>query len=168
MMNQTTTPSTSRPARPKGRTKPAPSGSVPARRTAAVILEVLAGVRSPREAARAISVSANRYYQLEERALDAMVAACEPRPRGRANSPAKEVDRLKRQVKKLQGDVLRHQALARAAQRTVGLVAPAKAEAKPAGTKRRRRKPVVRALKLAGRLQSAASSEPAPAAAGEA
>ncbi|MBN2194572.1 MAG: hypothetical protein JW751_17270 [Polyangiaceae bacterium] len=145
-----------------------PRGSTQAKRTAAVILEVLAGVRSPREAARAISVSANRYYQLEERALDAMVAACEPRPRGRADSPTREVDRLKRQLKQLQGDVLRHQALARAAQRTVGLVAPAKLEARATGKRRRRRKAVVRALKLAERLQSAASAEPAPQGPGEA
>jgi hypothetical protein len=121
---------------------------------AALILEVLAGVRTPTEAASALSVTANRYYQLEDRALEGLVAACEPRPRGPGVSQDKEIRRLKRQVKGLQDDVNRHQALARAAQRAVGLSPPAPADTSSRGKRRRKRKPVVRALKLAHALQS--------------
>jgi len=54
-----------------------------ARRLATLILEVLAGGRTPTEAAQALEISVPRYYQLEGRALRGLVAACEPRPRGR-------------------------------------------------------------------------------------
>ena len=53
------------------------------RRLAAVILDVLAGSRTPPQAAEALGVSLPRYYQLEARALGGLVAACESRPRGR-------------------------------------------------------------------------------------
>jgi hypothetical protein len=53
-----------------------------AQRWAAVILEVLAGVRTPAQAAEALSVSLPRYYQLETRALRGLVASCEARPKG--------------------------------------------------------------------------------------
>src|SRR6185437_11206452 len=48
---------------------PAAPGSVQARRQAAAILEVLAGVRRPSEAAQALETSLPRYYLLERRAL---------------------------------------------------------------------------------------------------
>jgi hypothetical protein len=49
---------------------------------AAAILEVLAGGRTPTQAAQALGVSLGRYYLLEDKALAALVAACEPQPRG--------------------------------------------------------------------------------------
>jgi hypothetical protein len=45
------------------------------KRQAAAILEVLAGARTPTEAATALAVSLPRYYQLESRALEGLVAA---------------------------------------------------------------------------------------------
>ncbi len=51
-----------------------------AQRLAATILEVLAGLRSPPEASQALAVSLPRYYQLEARALEGLVAALAPRP----------------------------------------------------------------------------------------
>jgi len=56
-----------------------------------------AGARTPTEAAQALGLSLPRYYLLEERALQGMLVACEPRsmsrgPSGRAPSalePAK-------------------------------------------------------------------------------
>jgi hypothetical protein len=54
-----------------------------ARRLAAAILEVLAGVRTPAQAATAVGLSLPRYYQVEGRALQGLLAACEARPRGR-------------------------------------------------------------------------------------
>jgi len=47
-----------------------------ARRTAAAILEVLAGMRTPSEAAQALSVSVPRYYALEQRAVASLVLWC--------------------------------------------------------------------------------------------
>jgi hypothetical protein len=54
-----------------------------AKRLAAVLLDVLAGARTPPQAAEALGVSLPRYYQLEGRGLTGLVAACEARPRGR-------------------------------------------------------------------------------------
>jgi hypothetical protein len=144
--------------RPKRRQKPkrmAPGtqkGSDEARKKAAFVLDVLAGARTPTQAAEALGVSAMRYYMLESRALQGLLGACEPRPKGPTVSPEKRLAQLTRQVEKLRSEVTRYQALARATQRTVG-VPPAKTvktngvDAK--GRKRRRRHPTVRALKAA-------------------
>jgi len=48
-------------------------------RLAAAILEVLAGARTPAQAASALNVSLPRYYQVEARALRGLVAACADR-----------------------------------------------------------------------------------------
>jgi hypothetical protein len=47
-----------------------PGASREARRVAAMILDVLAGMRSPSEAAEVLSVSVPRYYALERRAVE--------------------------------------------------------------------------------------------------
>ncbi len=130
-----------------------------AKQVAAAILEVLAGARTPQQAAEALTVSLPRYYQLESRALRSVVVACEARPKGRVRSPASEVAKLKAQNAQLQREVTRQQALVRAAQRSVGLAPPAAPPPKVAGKKRRRR-PVARALSVATRLrQDTAPSE---------
>ena len=54
-----------------------------AERRAAVVLEVLAGVRTVPQAAEALGVSVNYYYLLERQALAGLVAGCAPRPRGK-------------------------------------------------------------------------------------
>jgi hypothetical protein len=54
---------------------PSLDGSREARRLAAAVLEVLAGVRSPSDAARVLGLSLARYYQLEQRALAGLVTA---------------------------------------------------------------------------------------------
>jgi len=127
-----------------------------ARRQAAAILEVLAGVRTPLAAAQLLGMSLPRYYAVELRALQALVGACEPRPRGRVRSPTSELAALRRECEQLRRDCGRQQALVRAAQRTIGLTPPAPAKpAKPApgGKRRRPRKPTARALKAARLLQ---------------
>jgi hypothetical protein len=135
------------------------------KRQAAAILEVLAGERTPTEAATALAVSLPHYYQLESRALEGLVAACVPKPKGRVKSPTSEVASLRQQNERLQREVTRQQTLVRAAQRTVGLSPPAPLPAKTAGKKRRRRA-TARALGVARRLQAdAAASTPAAAAA---
>ena len=120
------------------------------RRIAAAILEVLAGGRTPGEAASALGVSLARYYTLEARALEGFVDACAPRTKGRQASPARELETLRKAQDKLQGELSRKQALLRAAQRAVGLSLPPPKPAKG----RRRRKPVVRALRAAAVLRS--------------
>src|ERR1051326_9221683 len=73
-----------------------------ARQVAAAILEVLAGARTPGQAAQALGVSLQRYFQLETRAMQALVTGCEARPRGPTPSAAKELAALRRQQERLQ------------------------------------------------------------------
>jgi hypothetical protein len=139
-----------------------------AKRQAAAILEVLAGARTPTQAAQALAVSLPRYYQLEERALRGLLQACEPKPKGRVRSAASELARLRQERDHLQRELTRQQSLVRLAQRSVGLVPTSPTSAKPAGKpgagkpaaglvsqgpKRRSRRPVARALSVATRLQ---------------
>jgi hypothetical protein len=123
-----------------------------ARRLAAAILEVLAGVRTPAEAAGQLAMSLTRYYIVEGRALHGLVAACEPRPHGRVPTLESDLARLRREGEQLRRQCARQQALLRVTERTIGL-SPAPAP-KPggAGPKKRRRKPTARALKAAAVL----------------
>ena len=122
------------------------------RRQAAAILEVLAGVRTPTEAAEALGMSLPRYYQVESRALRGLVAACAPRPKGRQQSVASAVAGQKREIERWRREAMRQQALARAAQRAVGLAPPAPTVTAKATGKRRRRC-VARALTVAATLR---------------
>jgi hypothetical protein len=139
----------------------AAASSRDAKRTAAAILEVLAGLRSPPQAAEALGVSLPRYYQLEARGLTGLLEASEPRPRGRQSDPSKELAALQKENERLRQEVGRQQTLVRAAQRTVGLGPAPPPAAKPAGKKGRSRRPVVRALNLAARLKQEAEQEDA-------
>jgi hypothetical protein len=141
---------------------PGQEASREARRLAAAILEVLAGARTPTEAASALGLSLPRYYQVEQRALCGLVRACEARPKGRQVSPDKETTALVQENARLRREVGRQQALVRAGQRVIGLAAPAAAPLKAGGKKPRRRR-LARALSVAARLQ--AGTEPAAAAA---
>jgi len=130
------------------------------KRQAAAILEVLAGVRTPTEAAQALGLSVPRYYQIEAQALRGLLAACAPRPKGRVRSPDHALSVLRRDNQRLQRELGRQQALARAAQRAVGLTPPSAAPSK-AGKKPRKRR-VARALNVAARLQATAAVETTP------
>jgi hypothetical protein len=132
-----------------------------AQRRAAVILEVLAGVRTPGQAAEALGVALPRYFQLETRALQALVASCAPLPRGPGRSAEKEVAALKRELERLQRALSRQQTLVRLAQRHLGLAPPKAPAPVPGGKgKKRPRRPVIRALRAAQALQQR-SQEPA-------
>ena len=124
-----------------------------AKQMAAAILEVLAGARTPTEAAQALGVSLTRYYVLEERGLHGLVGACEPRPRGKVVSAESQRAQLERECERWRRECARQQALVRAAQRTIGLSAPAPAPAASGAKKKRKRKPVVRALHAAACLR---------------
>jgi hypothetical protein len=157
-MNGATEKTASRPRRNRtaGGPKLGQTADAAAKRMASAILEVLVGVRTPAEAATALSVSVPRYYQLESRALEGLVMACVPKPKGRVRSVASEVAVLRQQNERLQREVTRQQSLVRVAQRTVGLPPPAPLPAKAAGKKRRRA--TARALAVARRLQADAGT----------
>lgn len=123
-----------------------------AKRLAAAILEVLAGARTPTEAAAALEMSVPRYYQVEAQALRGLLAACEPKPIGRVRSTDSELAALRQQTQRLEREITRQQALLRAAQRAVGLAPPAPAPIAKNGKKTRKRR-VARALNVATRLQ---------------
>jgi hypothetical protein len=122
---------------------------------AAAVLEVLGGIRTPQDAAAALGISPSRYYVLEGRGLEGLVQACERRDKGPRTSPEQEAERLRKELVRVKKDLVRHQALARAAQRAVGLAAARAPEPKAGQSgKKRRRRPTVRALKVARQLQS--------------
>lgn len=128
-----------------------------AKRVAAVVLDVLAGVRTPTQAAATLSVSLPRYYQLEARGLEGLIAACEPKPRGRQVTASSELARLKRETERLRRDLARQQALVRMTQRTVGVAPPTPAASAP-GRKRKPRKATVRATRRAEQLRAEVGS----------
>ena len=126
-----------------------------AKRLAAVLLDVLAGARTPPEAAEVLGVSLPRYYQLEDPGLTGLVAACEARPRGRQANAETELQAVAKENARLKKELARYQALVRLTQRAVGVPPPAAAKA--AGRKRKR-KPTVRAMRRAERLRQEAEA----------
>ena len=143
-----------RPARPVGGSHLGRDRSRPARQLAAAILEVLAGLRTPAQAAQALGLSLPRYYQVESRALHGLLEACEPRPKGRQVQVEQEVVTLRRDNQRLQRELARQQALTRLTQRSLGLAPPTPPPTAKGGSKKRRRRPTARALHVAARLQT--------------
>src|SRR5215813_7628006 len=90
---------------------PAGGAGRDARRRAAVLLEVLAGGRTPAQAAEALGLSLPRYYQLEAAALRGLVGACEPRPKGRGRPAEAELAGLRKEVQRLRRELARQQGL---------------------------------------------------------
>jgi hypothetical protein len=139
--------------------------SAEARKRAAAILEVLAGVRTPTQAAEALTLTLPHYYALENRAVQAVLVACEPRPLGRQQTPESALAALRRECEQLRRDCARQQALVRAAQRTIGLTAAPAAPARPAKDgKKRKRRPTARALRAVARLKDEEALPAAPSA----
>lgn len=152
-----------------------------ARRIASAILEVLAGMRSITDVALALGITPARYYALEARAVSGLIAACEPRGPGPgvgAGLPA-ELDRLRAERDRLKAEAARYQTLARIAQGAFALpVLPAVsfggttrsgaasaakrrapiAVVNAAGSGRKKRRPTVRALRLATRVRDAGTN----------
>lgn len=156
-----------------------------ARRIASAILDVLAGMRSITDAALALGITSARYYALEARAVSGLIAACEPRGPGPVigvGLPA-ELERLRAERDRLKAEAARYQALARIAQGAFALPAlpattgmtsrpsattVAKRSATPlppgaSGRSRKKRRPTVRALRLATRVRDAGAVGGAPA-----
>lgn len=111
-----------------------------ARRSACVLLEVLSGMKGPKEAAEALSISLPRYYTLETRALEGFVKALEPRERGpRAASSASRLVEAVKEKESLRRELTRAQSMLRMARRAAGLP-PEKRRAAEDGKTRKRRK----------------------------
>ena len=149
----------------------APTASREAIRAVAVILQVLGGALTPTQAAAVLEVSLPRYYALELKALEGMADACEPKGAGRRRSPEREAELLRRDKERLERECARQQALARSAQRAMGLAVkppPERAKKDASGKRRRIRRPTVRALKVVRGLQQrmTASKDEPPADAG--
>ncbi len=115
-------------------------GSKRARQITVVVLETLSGELGTSEAADRLGVSLSRYYQLETRALKGLLEAVEPRAKGPQKTPEKEIQALLAENAQLQKELRRHQALLRAAQRSVGLVSPRskKASSQKSGARKKR------------------------------
>ena len=138
-------------------TRPQPrplSGDETAKKNAAVILEVLAGLRTPTEAAEALGISSMRYYVLERRAMEGLVHSLAPRPKGKQKRPENALMEAQREKVRLEREVGRLQALVRAAQRTMKLPPPPTRDKKKEGEKRRPRRPQVRAEKAIALLRA--------------
>jgi hypothetical protein len=133
-----------------------------------VILETLVGVRTTQEAAEALGVSPPRYYQLETYALQGLVEALEPRPRGRQVSVELENERLRGEITRLEREVKRQQALYRTAQRALGVPAApvssngkanGKTKGKSKGKKSRRRRRTTRGERVLRSLSEAVAED---------
>lgn len=141
-----------------GKSKHAEAGEGPdevasERRRAVIILEVLAGLRGAGDAAEALGIALQGYYQLEERAVKGLVAACVPRAPGPKRDYQREVEQLQKEKDRLQAENARYQALVRASQLSVGVDPD-----KPRKTKQRNRRPTVRALRAIDQIESKAKS----------
>ena len=139
---------------------PVPRGGRVASQVAACVLEVLAGVRTPAEAAGELGVSLPRYYQMEQRALQGLVRGCEPPPRGRVATPEGELARLRRDNERLTRACQRQQALVRLARQAAGLANPASkpGHGSEAGGKKRRPRRSARGHEAARRLRHQAEA----------
>jgi hypothetical protein len=169
MMTNQAKPRTTRSTRAQSTGSTALSGSGEAKRQAVVLLEVLSGLRGPQEGSRALGISLNRYYQLERRALQGLIRALEPRPKGRQRTPESELEQLRQEKQRLGRELSRHQALLRAAQRSLGLPRTRSASEDSGrvsrkvktGTKAKRRSRTVRATKTIAVLRKAVAADPA-------
>jgi hypothetical protein len=152
------------------RTAPPAATPSEAQRLAATILEVLAGIYTPTQAAEALSISLPRYYQLEARALEGLVAALAPRPKGKQPSLENRVKLLEKELAAAHRQCARQEALVRVTQRTLGLsIAVTAKSATPARDAhgRKKRRPTVRALKAARVLEARAQAPDAEATASQ-
>jgi len=133
------------------------------RRQAACVLEVLAGLRSPEQAAEALQISLPTYYNLETRALRGLIHGCSPSPPGRTMCLLKQIRSLEEKSTALEQQVSRYQALLRNARRSAGLLPPPLQQKPKPGAKRRSKRPAIRALRAIETLQRSDEVVPSPA-----
>jgi transposase len=77
-----------------------------AQRRAELILQVRSGQRTATDAAQALGISRQQYYEWERRALQALLTALADQPTGRPKSPTDpEKEHLQRRVQQLEQQV---------------------------------------------------------------
>lgn len=150
------------PGRPRGSGPKIAGGTGDSRKIAAAILEVLAGVRTPSEICEALGIAMARYYQLESRALEGFVQACEPRPKGRQRGPESQVYLMEQELERTRRENNRLSALVRVARRAAGVNETPVRKQEP-GRKRRKRKASPRALRAISVLRAQQESQAASA-----
>ena len=144
----------------KGTGPKALTGSRDAKRMAAVLLQVLSGECGPQEGGAALGISLSRYYVLETRALQGMITALEPLPKGRQRRVEDLLAQAERDKKRLEQELARSQALLRASHRSIGLAskkAPRRGKVGATGQRKRRHR-IVRARKAIASLQADAGA----------
>lgn len=82
-----------------------------ARRRCLLILSVLSGEKPVSDAIAESGLSRNTYYQLEEKALDAMLSALGPKPPGRKADQSAEIAALESKVTRLEEEKRRTERL---------------------------------------------------------
>lgn len=138
------------------KTKGTITGSEEARKATAVVLEVISGSRGTQSATEVLGISLMKYYMMEERALQGMVTALEPRPRGRrAPRPEDELARAEKERERLKREVGRMQTLLRLVRKSAKLQDPVIVKK---GHGKRPRKVVGRVDKMLARLRPAAGA----------
>lgn len=81
-----------------------------AKQRAEVIFQVRSAQITATEAAQTLGISRQQYYQWEQRALQALLAALENQPTGRPKAPTDpEKEHLQRRVQQLEQQVREHQ-----------------------------------------------------------
>src|SRR5262245_56754431 len=100
-----------------------------------------------------MGVSPPRYYLLEERGILGLVDALKPRARGPGRRPERELEKLRREVKRLERECARGQSLLRQAQRAMGLSSPESEKPPEPGKRKPRRSRLARALRAAEALR---------------
>lgn len=150
------------PRKKRGAFRSTLEGSGEAKKLAALILEGLAGVRTPEQAAAAAGVSVQRYYVVETRALQGLIKALEPRRKGRQRGAEEHLAEALKDKERLERDLRRTQALLRSAQRVIGVQAapPVDKTGKIVGAGKRKRRPVARAVKAVAILRSSEETKP--------
>jgi len=151
-------------------TKSGIEASPEAMRRASAILDVLGGLHTPGEAAEVLEIGVSRYYMLEAQAIEGLVCACEPQPKGKQVSPEREIEKLLAQIKRLESERGRYQALLRASQRALGVKLPkgrspegqspeAGKDSDKGNSKKRRRRTTTRALSMSKVLKEKIDGE---------
>lgn len=90
-----------------------------ARRRCLLVLSVLSGVKPVTEAIAEAGMSRGSYYQLEEKALDGMLAALGPTPPGRKTDQSAEIADLQAKVAKMEEEKRRAERLLLLTQKVV-------------------------------------------------
>jgi hypothetical protein len=135
------------------------------RRHAACVLEVLAGLRTPEEAACVLGISMPTYYNLEARALRGLLHGCHTESPGRKLALEKRLKDAQARVVELERQLQRYRAVLRNARRAAEILgpdSPAKASETPS------RAPRVRALRAIEALGAKGTTPGAGAGAGAA